>query len=347
MTPPVVALSHSSSSLFFPGMDQITASTATPATPRELEGGLGLALRSRDDSVSSENSIVTKKNERGGDSPVVHEAGSTSDSAGAEGADGADHLSSWERRVQRTCSSLLPRILSRSPRLAKYVSWTRGPTPPVTTTTLKPFLPRTEAFFDRLFAPIANRRSYLVPLFLAAWFVTFTFLVRLSSFTNLDAQFLGGTATYWSANDGCGLDGSQCLPFDNSTLFFRCPAQVLSIELLNQRAVGTQELIYQTMLVGGMDKLGTYRGDSWICAAAIQQGLFGNGKGGCGNVELVGTFEGYQGGVRNGVESVGFDSTFPLSYRIQNVNQLGCKDLRNDILAFNVAMTFVFSFIVR
>jgi hypothetical protein len=40
------------------------------------------------------------------------------------------------------------------------------------------------------------------------------------------------------------------------------------------RSVGDQEVIYQPLVVGGGDELGTYRADSFICSAAVHRGLF-------------------------------------------------------------------------
>jgi len=118
--------------------------------------------------------------------------------------------------------------------------------------------------------------------------------------------------------------------------------------LLNYRTIGNEEVIFKPLVVGGMDEEGTYRADSWICAAAIHRGLFGNQRGGCGELQFIGEYSDFRGGKQNGVESVGFPSTFPSSFRfIDTVEQGSCKDLRNDILGFDVAMTVIFSFFIR
>jgi hypothetical protein len=203
-------------------------------------------------------------------------------------------------------------------------------------------------------APLERRRQFTTPVFLLAWLLGLTFLVRASFFTSstsvsgVTPTWADSTTSFWTANDGCGLNGTYCTPFDNSSLVFRCPSQVLSTQLLNQRAIGAQSVIYEPLVVGGFDDLKTYRADSWICASAIQAGLFGDKRGGCGQLEMVGDFTGFVGGSRNGVSSVGFESTFPSSYRfVEGVGQGGCKDLRDDILAFDVVMTVIFSFFVR
>lgn len=263
-----------------------------------------------------------------------------------------DHLSSFERGLHHRTTTAYHSLLHRSPRLSRAIFYLSGPSPPITETSLKPFLPRIESLFNRLFRPLVARRTFLVPLFLIAWFLGFTFLVRASYFNSStsagEPSFIVGDATYWSANDGCDLNGARCEPFTDSSFLFRCPGQTLALELLNNRAVGPLELVFQPLVVGGMDELGTYRADSWICIAAIHRGLFGNERGGCGQLEMVGEFTGYEGGRKNGVDSVGFDSVFPSSFRfVEGVSQGNCQDLRNDILAFNVVMTVLFSFVLR
>lgn len=122
----------------------------------------------------------------------------------------------------------------------------------------------------------------------------------------------------------------------------------MGIQLLNQNTVGDRELIYQPLVVGGGDSLSTYRADSWICVAAIQNGLFSNERGGCGVLEQTGAYTNYIEFGANGVESVGFDSRFPSSYRfVDGERARDCEDLRDDILVLNVVMSVVFSFIIR
>lgn len=283
---------------------------------------------------------------------VGYHSESVDSSRRESGSHGHDHLSSFERALLRRTSTAYHSLLHRSPRLSRAIAYLAGPSPPMTETTLKPFLPRIESFFTRLLRPLAARRTFIVPFFLLAWFLGFTFFVRASYFNSStsagEPSFIVGEASYWRGNDGCGMNGTFCEPFTDSSFLFRCPGQTLALELLNNRAVGPLELIFQPLVVGGMDDQATYRADSWICIAAIHHGLFGNERGGCGQLQMVGEFTGYQGGRRNGVDSVGFDSVFPSSFRfVEGVDQGNCQDLRNDILAFNVVMTVLFSFVIR
>lgn len=263
-----------------------------------------------------------------------------------------ENLSHWEGSLLRKYHSILPNLLSRNPRFAKVFRYIDGPNPPITRTSIKPLLPRVEALFNRLFSPFVHRRALIVPLFLIAWFFGFSFFIRSSAFSaNTPSgvpSYISADSSFWSKNDLCGLNGTLCQPFTNSSLVFRCAGQSLATILLNENAVGTQELDFETLVVGGLDSLSTYRADSWICAAAIQHGLFKNQKGGCGKVNQIGAFEGFVGGTKNGVSSVGFDSVFPSSYRFEEgMKSENCADLRDDILGFNVAMTVIFTFIIR
>jgi hypothetical protein len=261
-------------------------------------------------------------------------------------------LSSFERTVQHRLMTPINR-LRKMKYVAKVESYLHGPTPLLPRDQLiKPWFPRIEAFFDRILSPVYQRSFYVLPLFLIAWLLSFTFLVRLSYFTSATsagaAQFIGGSASYWLKDDACGLGGVGCMPFDNSSESIRCPAQSLTIQLLNYWDVGATEVIYQPLVVGGFDDLSTYRADSWVCPSAIQQGLFSNGRGGCARVTQTGSFTGFVGGTANGVSSVGFNTGFPSSYRFdENVSQIGCQDLQHDITAFNAAMSFIFSFFLR
>lgn len=269
------------------------------------------------------------------------------------GASASNHsITNLEAAISHRITLLTHTFISSRPRLNRVVTYLQGPSPPIVEQSLKPFFPRIEGFFSRLFSPIHRYRIITLPVFLIAWFLGFTFLVRASYFnSNTSAgspSWIAGDNSFWAADAGCGINGTYCLPFSNSSLLFRCPAQTLDIQLLNDRAVGPDEIIFQPLVVGGLDSLNTYRADSWICPAAIQHGLFGNTEGGCGKLQQVGAFTGYVGGSKNGVKSVGFESAFPSSYRfVEGVSQVDCQDIRNDILGFDVAMMTIFSFIIR
>jgi LCCL domain len=59
-----------------------------------------------------------------------------------------------------------------------------------------------------------------------------------------------------------------------------------------------------------------YRGDSFLCGAAIHAGIVRDQRGGCGIVSLLGENSDFRGLKMNGMESVGFNSSFPLSFSL-------------------------------
>jgi Ni,Fe-hydrogenase I cytochrome b subunit len=93
-----------------------------------------------------------------------------------------------------------------------------------------------------------------------------------------------------------------------------------------------------------------YRGDSFICAAAVHAGVLQDARGGCGVVSLVGEKSSFGSVSRNGISSVGFNSSFPLSFtfnRDQTVNSSAakCKDPRWDLLILSTVFTAFISLI--
>ncbi|KAL8404564.1 hypothetical protein RB594_009425 [Gaeumannomyces avenae] len=112
----------------------------------------------------------------------------------------------------------------------------------------------------------------------------------------------------------CGLHGFDCRPFGNSSLAFHCPAGCASAGPLpdGPRSVGAAVVREAPLVVG--DKY--YRGDSFVCAAAIHAGVVGNAGGGCGVVRRLGPADVFGAADRNGVRSVPFDSYFPLAFAV-------------------------------
>ncbi|OBZ78556.1 hypothetical protein A0H81_00973 [Grifola frondosa] len=135
------------------------------------------------------------------------------------------------------------------------------------------------------------------------------------------------------------------MPFDNSSFDFRCPAQCSSVVLQNPRTVGDEQVDFVPLIVGGGDVNSTYRGDSFVCAAALQAQQL---RGGCASLELVGNFTDFLPLTANGLSSIGFPSTFPLSFRFLSTTSLRhCTDLRNSALAFNIIVTALLFLVVR
>jgi hypothetical protein len=114
--------------------------------------------------------------------------------------------------------------------------------------------------------------------------------------------------------------------------------------------VGSQEIIYQPLVVGGPREGGIglaggpiYRGDSFLCAAALHAGVISNEKGGCGVVALVGQKDNFPSSFRNGIQSISFDSSFPLSFSFVPTPSSECNDLRWPLLAISVIFTSILS----
>lgn len=151
----------------------------------------------------------------------------------------------------------------------------------------------------------------------------------------------------------CGLDGRNCLPFDDSSFAFSCPAECASVQVLNPYTIGEEQIIYRSLVVGGASDGSeanepVYRGDSFICGAAIHAGILKDSRGGCGVLSLVGEKESYGSTFKNGITSVGFNSSFPQSIDFNQSDTVmsdaaKCRDPRWDLLTLSTIFTSIFS----
>lgn len=267
-------------------------------------------------------------------------------------------------------------------RYGTTVTWLRGPEPP-RPWKMRPLLPRVQQIPPRLvdrFLPRRWQRAIVLLVFYICWIVTFGAVMHKSSAVDdiggQGSPFLVGCGgSFWydlsiwrvcsswanskssSQNNGCGLDGIDCQPFVNSSFAFRCPASCSSQQVLNPRFVGSTEVIYETLVVGGPTSNANggsdgasgfvYRADSFICSAAIHAGVISNSQGGCGVVSLIGQQSNYPSVTRNGISSVGFDSTFPSSFTFEPGSGVACRDLRWQLLAVSVVYTVVLSLFTK
>lgn len=233
--------------------------------------------------------------------------------------------------------------------------WARGPTPPGRYR-IKPLFPKVQEFPLRLTERyLANRkvRYTVVFFYLAIWIVAFALVKRQGTLATDIADYgqpqdISCGDAYFGRQNSCGVDGNDCRPFNGTGVAFRCPANCASYHVLNPRAVGDQEVVYQALIVGGPNtdlspELATYRGDSYICGAAVHAGIISNQDGGCGVVKLVGTKSKFISSQRNGITSIGFDSYFPLSF--QFVPGIDCKasDSRWSLLAVSTVFSGILS----
>ncbi|CAN8096085.1 unnamed protein product [Discula destructiva] len=232
--------------------------------------------------------------------------------------------------------------------------WARGPSPPVVFR-IDPILPTVQRLpirvLDRYFPTREQRLSLLVG-YLTLWLLTFALVKRQeSALTDLKPwgkpQEIGCGNYFWGRNNQCDINGNMCRPFKGGAFAFRCPANCASYQLNEPRAVGDQQINYRPLVIGGpvndTDVHGAYRADSFICGSAIHAGIISNAEGGCGVVKLVGKRSAYDSTVRNGIESVGFDSYFPKSYHFQQSVQCKARDMRWSLLVVSVIFTTVLS----
>jgi hypothetical protein len=93
-----------------------------------------------------------------------------------------------------------------------------------------------------------------------------------------------------------------------------------------------------------------YRGDSFICGAAIHAGAIKNGQGGCGVVSLVGEKSNFPAISRNGINSVSYGSSFPMAFDFNQSNAIRdaskrCRDPRWNLLVLSTIFTALFGFL--
>ncbi|KAI1421917.1 hypothetical protein F5Y12DRAFT_663091 [Xylaria sp. FL1777] len=235
------------------------------------------------------------------------------------------------------------------------VRWIKGPQTP-RIWKIDPFFPKIQhaplRLLDRVL-PAKRHRLWLFFAYFGAWILTFALVFWRSQVASEingwgEPSDISCVASYWSKNNGCGIDGVDCRPFDNSSFAFRCPAGCASVRVLNPRAVGDQEINYVPLIVGGppdpSNELNPfYRGDSFICGAAIHSGVISDSQGGCGVVSLIGEQRDFVDTNRHGIQSIAFDSNFPLSFTFLPGIECDAKDARWSLLAVSVVFTAVLS----
>ena len=164
-----------------------------------------------------------------------------------------------------------------------------------------------------------------------------------------------GSRTNFSRPDSttCGLKGELCQPFHNRTFAFRCPATCQSTITSTPETIGDQEINYRGVVVGGLTMVNDaktliYRGDSFICAAAIHAGLLDDTHRGSGIVSLIGEHGNFPSMESNGIFSIGFTPSFPVAFTFpegrENLESTtSCKDPRWGVLAVSVVCSSLLS----
>lgn len=233
------------------------------------------------------------------------------------------------------------------------VNWAKGPQPP-RIYTINPIFPIVQEAPIKLldaFLPKKKQRLVLLLGFYFCWILTFSLVLRQSTLTGEVGGYgkpveVWCGASFWSKDNKCGLDGNDCRPFSGNNFAFRCPADCADTMLLNPRAVGSQEINYMPLVIGGPSNETAktiYRGDSFLCASAIHAGVIDNTIGGCGVVETLGKHDRFPSSKHNGIQSIGFDSYFPLSFSFKSSTSCGARDLRWPLLAISLVFTILIS----
>lgn len=237
--------------------------------------------------------------------------------------------------------------------------WTKGPDPPQIQT-INPWFPRLQHFLPDLIdthLPKRKQKAALLGFFYFCWLLTFGLVLNKSARAGEikgygQPQSIWCGATFWDKDNGCGLNGNRCRPFDGATFAFRCPANCKATHVLNPHAVGRAEPNYQPLVIGGpapseantTSPDSVYRADSFICQAAIHSGLVDNENGGCGVAVLAGEQSNFTSTRRHGITSIAFDAVFPKSFTfIQGLSSDCVRDLRWPLLAVTCGFTTILS----
>ncbi|KAF2263629.1 hypothetical protein CC78DRAFT_568943 [Lojkania enalia] len=273
-----------------------------------------------------------------------------------ENEEGDPHLGSPIRTQWKKIQERIPEPVHH--RLRAVGRWIKGPKPPQPYH-IKPFFEPIQTFLVHLLSrlPKAARFAVLVSAF-ALWVAIFVVILSNSSLPKNIAGFgapvrLSCIARLWPDSQSCGIDGRNCLPFDDASFAFSCPADCSRAHVLNPRTIGDEQIIYRSLVVGGTPDASegsqdVYRGDSFICGAAIHAGVLKDEQGGCGVLSLVGEKSSYGSVERNGILSVSFNSSFPLSFDFSREEEVlstanKCRDPRWNVLIVSVIFTALFS----
>lgn len=165
-----------------------------------------------------------------------------------------------------------------------------------------------------------------------------------------DVDFLRcdmNTDIWKGPNALCGFNGSECtgnLPI-GTEIRFRCPANCWRESwAYREMPAGTQVSYHDSFVVGSE----TFRGDSFVCAAALHRGVISNRYGGCGVLKITGpqpSFRGSRG--NNSITSLDFDTEFVQSYSFLDPNNLelrGCTDTRFSILVVSLIAILIYAY---
>jgi len=228
----------------------------------------------------------------------------------------------------------------------KTLTLLRGPKPP-RIQSIRPFFPNLQQALPNWLNRKFPRKQHQLALLGATLFL---WLLIFTTFLGSQLPILDGkgkyvvnvdcTDTLWRPKNECGVDGIDCRPFENTSFSFRCPANCAGVKVLNPRAVGPLDVNYRPLVIGD----GVYRGDSFLCGSALHAGIITDSQGGCGRVSLLGESEHYASTKRHGIESIAFDSYFPLAFSLSSDASFHCpSDPRATLLTVSLFFTSILS----
>ncbi|RMZ90134.1 hypothetical protein DV736_g2643, partial [Chaetothyriales sp. CBS 134916] len=237
--------------------------------------------------------------------------------------------------LREQAASLTSRWIPLSLRKAgrAVVMWVKGPVPPreLHIDGIFPKIQQAPIRLLDLYVPKRRHRIVLLVVLYATWFLTWSLLVKHHATSGYIKGYGSPTnlwcgSSFWRDDNGCGLNGNDCRPFSLAHLAFRCPATCEQTHLLEDHVVGNQTLIYQGLVVGGPkaddpESLAIYRGDSFICQAAIHAGVISKVNGGCGVATLLGARSHFEATEAHGIKSTAFPATFPRAYTFQRLSE--------------------------
>lgn len=221
----------------------------------------------------------------------------------------------------------------------------KGPNPPQIQT-INPFFASAQGYFpDLIKRRFPGRQQALLlcavlVLWLVAFIISLSAQLPITDGTGIAVTNLDCVDTLWKPKNGCGIDGIDCRPFNNTSFPFKCPAKCASVKVLNPRAVGPLDVNYRPLVIG----TDAYRGDSFICASAIHAGIINDSNGGCGRVTLLGRHDNFTSAKRHYIESIPFDSYFPLAFTVASDQSTKCpSDPRIALLYVDIIFTAILS----
>lgn len=170
--------------------------------------------------------------------------------------------------------------------------------------------------------PLLPRRLRLT--FVAILFISWSFFFSLLSSERvpfimpsgtdewLPVRKLTCTDTFWDPAK-CGMDGINCDQTYGRHVAFQCPANCLRDGVVKGKPhlAGSHEITNQPLVIGGP----IYRGDSYICPAAIHAGVSDESQGGCGVAKYMGMTNSFSSSYIYDVESIDVQTYFPLTFR--------------------------------